>query len=180
MNIISNMEIAILGLICEKPRHGYEIEKTIEDRNMRYWTEISLPSIYKIVKKLEEKGLIKSEIKLSKNNQTQKIYTTTKSGQNTLKNNLIAILSNVEKPIWRIDLAVSNLCFLSKQERRECLQKYITSIDESIKVYEDVIRFFGEHNYPQSDFALATRPIMHLKAEKEWAIEFSEIGEKDE
>lgn len=172
------MEIAILGLICEKPMHGYEIEKTIEDRNMRYWTEISLPSIYKIVKKLEEKGLIKSEIKLSKNNQTQKIYTATENGQNTLKTSLIAILSNVEKTIWRIDLAVANLCFLSKQERRECLQKYIASIDESIKVYENVKRFFETHNYPQSDLALATRPIMHLKAEKEWAKQY--IGELDD
>jgi DNA-binding PadR family transcriptional regulator len=180
MNIISNMEIAILGLICEKPMHGYEIEKTIEDRNMRYWTEISLPSIYKILKKLEEKELIKSEIKLSKNNVAQKIYTATENGQTALKNSLINILSNVEKTTWRIDIAIANLCFLNKQERQESLKKYIQSIDESIRVYEGVKKFFEEHNYPQSDHALATRPIMHLRAEKEWAKQFIEIGEKDE
>jgi DNA-binding PadR family transcriptional regulator len=180
MNILSNIEVAVLGLICEKPMHGYEIEKTIEDRNMRYWTEISLPSIYKVLKKLEEKGLIKSEIKLSKNNVAQKIYTATENGQSTLKNNLIEILSNVEKTTWRIDLAVANICFLSKQERHECLKKYIQSIDESIRIYEGVKKFFEEHKYPQSDYALATRPIMHFRAEKEWAKEFIEIGEKDE
>jgi DNA-binding PadR family transcriptional regulator len=180
MSILSNTEIAILGLICEKPMHGYEIEKTIEDRNMRYWTEISLPSIYKVLKKLEEKELIKSEIKLSKNNVAQKIYTVTEQGFATQKSSLIAILSNVEKTIWRIDLGIANICFLSKQERQECLQKYIASIDESITIYEGVKKFFEEHNYPPSDYALANRPIMHLKAEKEWAKQFIEIGEKDE
>jgi DNA-binding PadR family transcriptional regulator len=169
------METAILGLICEKPMHGYEIEKTIEDRNMRYWTEISLPSIYKILSKLEKKSLITSKIKLSKNNIAQKIYTITPQGQQTLKNNLIEILSNVEKTIWRIDLAIANLCFLNKAEVHTSLQKYIKSIDESIAVYQQVEVFFQEKNYPPSDHALALRSIMHLKTEKEWAKQYMEI-----
>ncbi|MCW3999128.1 MAG: PadR family transcriptional regulator [Candidatus Bathyarchaeota archaeon] len=180
MSIISNMETAILGLICEKPMHGYEIEKTIEERNMRYWTEISLPSIYKVLTKLEKKSLITSEIKLSKNNIAQKIYTITPQGQQTLKSSLIEILSNVEKTIWRVDLAVANLCFLSKQEVQTSLQKYIASIDESIAIYRQVEAFFQQRNYPPSDYALALRPIMHLKAEKEWATNFMETVTKNE
>jgi DNA-binding PadR family transcriptional regulator len=175
MRIISNVETAILGLICEKPMHGYEIEKTIEERNMRYWTEISFPSIYKTLPKLEKKGLITSEIKLSKNNIAQKIYTITPQGQTTLKNALTQILSNVEKTIWRIDLAVANLCFLSKEEVQTSIEKYVQSIDESIAVYQQVESFFKQHNYPPSDYALALRPIMHLKTEKEWATKFKQI-----
>ena len=30
MNSITNAELAILGLIVEQPRHGYEIEQVIE------------------------------------------------------------------------------------------------------------------------------------------------------
>lgn len=180
MIIISNVETAILGLICEKPMHGYEIEKTIEDRNMRYWTEISMPAIYKVLKKLEEKGLITLEIKLSKRNITQKIYTATEKGQSALKDSLMTILSKVEKPTERIDLGIANLCFLSKEEIQKSLQKYIESIDESILVYEELKKFFEDQHYPISDHSLATRPIMHLKAEKEWAVEFREICENDE
>ena len=55
MNRISNIEAAILGLLCERPQYGYEIEKIIEKRNMRNWTEIGFSSIYYILKKLEEK-----------------------------------------------------------------------------------------------------------------------------
>ena len=180
MSIISNIEIAVLGLICEKPMHGYEIEKTIGERSMRYWTEISLPSIYKVLKKLEEKGFIKSEIKLSKNNVSQKIYTATKSGRRAMKSSVIDILSNVEKTIWRIDLGIANICLLSKEERQESLNKYIESIDASIEVYETLKKFFEEKNYPLSDHALAIRPVMHLKAEKEWATQYLKLGDKNE
>ena len=31
-------EELILGLLAEQPRHGYQIEKLIEDRGMRRWT----------------------------------------------------------------------------------------------------------------------------------------------
>lgn len=179
MSITSNIEIAVLGLICEKPMHGYEIEKTIKERNMRYWTEISFPSIYKVLRKLEQKKLIKSEIKLAKNNISQKVYTATKSGQQTIKDKVKEILSSVDKTIWRIDLGISNFHLLTKEESKKCFKKYIESVDEKIKIYKELKIFFEKSNYPISDHALAIRPMMHLKAEKEWAIDFlNKLGGK--
>ncbi len=175
MRIISNTEVAVLGLICENSMYGYEIEKAIEERNMRYWTEISMPSIYKVLKKLEEKDLITSELRLSKKGISQRIYTVTENGRQTLKNSVIDILSNVEKMIWRVDLGIANICVLSKEEIRASLRKYIESIDERMELYRKLLNFFKENDYPSSDHALATRPMLHLEAEKEWAIKFKDL-----
>ena len=38
-------ELAILGLLSEKPMHGYEINQTAKDRWMEIWALISIPSI---------------------------------------------------------------------------------------------------------------------------------------
>lgn len=54
----SNAELAILSLIAEEPRHGYQIEQLIAERNMRNWTEIGFSSIYRLLKKFEKEGLI--------------------------------------------------------------------------------------------------------------------------
>jgi DNA-binding PadR family transcriptional regulator len=62
MNSMTNAELAILGLILEQPRHGYEIEQVIEERGTREWTEIAFSSIYYILRKLEQKRLIRSQI----------------------------------------------------------------------------------------------------------------------
>ena len=50
---MTNPELAILSLIAEKPRHGYDIEQVIEARGMREWTEIGFSSIYYLLNKLE-------------------------------------------------------------------------------------------------------------------------------
>jgi DNA-binding PadR family transcriptional regulator len=54
---MTNAELAILSLIAEKPRHGYEIEQVIEERGMRDWTEVGFSSIIH-TKKLEQNGWI--------------------------------------------------------------------------------------------------------------------------
>ena len=55
---INERELAILGLLCEKPLYGYTIEKIIEERGMRHWTDIGFSSIYYVLKRLESRNLI--------------------------------------------------------------------------------------------------------------------------
>lgn len=42
----------------EKPRHGYELEEVITARGMREWTEIGFSSIYYLLTKLRDRGLV--------------------------------------------------------------------------------------------------------------------------
>jgi DNA-binding PadR family transcriptional regulator len=174
MPIISNREAAILGLLSEKPMYAYEIEKIIEERNMRYWTEISFSTLYYELKKLEEKDLVKSKIQLSENNVAKKIYTINSKGKEILKNKIKQLLSNVEKIIWQIDLGMSNICIINQEETIESFSKYINSIDESIQMYQQLLDFFKKNSYPDSDCALAERPILHLEVEKKWAVDYLE------
>jgi DNA-binding PadR family transcriptional regulator len=51
-------ELTLLGLLVEKPRHGYELDEVIAERGMREWTEIGFSSIYYLLTKLRDRGLI--------------------------------------------------------------------------------------------------------------------------
>ena len=55
---ISKAEAALLGLLSECPMHAYQIEQEAEFRDMRSWTDLSMSSIYKLLKKLEERELV--------------------------------------------------------------------------------------------------------------------------
>ncbi len=59
-DLLTNAELAILGLVVERPRHGYEIEQVITERGMRDWTEIGFSSIYYVLGRLEKAGLATS------------------------------------------------------------------------------------------------------------------------
>jgi DNA-binding PadR family transcriptional regulator len=51
-------ELTLLGLLVEKPRHGYELAEVITARGMREWTEIGFSSIYYLLTKLRDRGLV--------------------------------------------------------------------------------------------------------------------------
>ncbi len=172
MPIISNREAALLGLLCERPMYAYEIEKIIKERNMRHWTEISFSTLYYELKKLQQKKLVTTTIKLSKNNIAQKIYTINNNGKKAMKNKVKELLSHVEKIIWQIDLGIANICLLNQEETIDAFEKYISSIDKYIDMYQQLLGFFKNKDYPDSDLALAERSIMHLKVEKKWALDY--------
>lgn len=55
---LTDGELTVLGLLAEQPRHGYELEKVIEERGVRAWTALGFSSIYYVLDKLARRGLI--------------------------------------------------------------------------------------------------------------------------
>lgn len=51
---MNNKELALLGLLAEGPKYGYQLEENIAARGMRAWTEIGFSSIYHLLNKLAE------------------------------------------------------------------------------------------------------------------------------
>ena len=81
---MTNAELAILTLVAEKPRHGYEIECVIEERGMRDWTEIGFSSIYYLLKKLEKEGLLEGRMETTGRGPARKVYRATPAGMKVL------------------------------------------------------------------------------------------------
>ena len=77
---MTNAELAILSLVAEEPRHGYEIERVIEERGMREWTEVGFSSIYYLLKKLEQKGLVEGRLAEAARGPARKVYQVTPAG----------------------------------------------------------------------------------------------------
>ncbi|WAL63819.1 GyrI-like domain-containing protein [Amycolatopsis cynarae] len=57
---LTDGELTVLGLLVEQPRHGYELERVIEERGVRAWTTLGFSSIYYILDKLAKRGLIET------------------------------------------------------------------------------------------------------------------------
>lgn len=113
-------EQLVLGIVAERSRHGFDIEKLIEERGMRKWTDIGFSSIYYVLDKLKTKGLaISSEAK----GKAKKQYTVTPQGMALLKEGAVALIAE-RKPAnthFMTGLAVSHL--LEQTELAEALLK---------------------------------------------------------
>jgi DNA-binding PadR family transcriptional regulator len=69
------LKFIVLKIISQKPTHGYEIIKTIEQRSDGRWTP-SAGSIYPILEGLERNGIIQSE-----EIERKKVYAITPKGE---------------------------------------------------------------------------------------------------
>ena len=100
---MTNAELAVLGLIAERPRHGYEIEGVIQERGMREWTEVGFSSIYYLLKKLEREGLIRGRAgRKTGRGPARKVYEMTAEGREAWRGAAQKALSR-PKP-WRTPL----------------------------------------------------------------------------
>ena len=179
MITISNKEAALLGLISEKPKHAYEIEKDIKERDMRYWTEISMSSVYKLLNKLERRKMLESKVKLSKNNIVQKIYSITELGKDAFRDKLKEMISIWHPIKYPIDIGLANLNLLTRKEAVDKLKRYSESLDTMIKCYNELEKFLIDHRCSLGNIQLATRRIYLLKSEKKWLKKFIEDYRND-
>jgi len=88
-----DMKYVILKLIKEKPMHGYEVMKALEDKTRGCYTP-SPGTVYPTLQWLEDEGLVQSEDREGK-----KVYSITDAGSEFLEENK----SSVEDIFDRID-----------------------------------------------------------------------------
>ncbi|HEX6684230.1 MAG TPA: PadR family transcriptional regulator [Candidatus Limnocylindrales bacterium] len=73
-------ELVLLGLLAERPRHGYELEEVIAARGMREWTEIGFSSIYYVLGRMRSRGLVRETAEPSARGKARKVFAPTPAG----------------------------------------------------------------------------------------------------
>ena len=73
------VRLALLSLIAEGPKHGYELMRQLEERSGGIY-QASAGTVYPTLQQLEDEGLISSDSKEGK-----RVYAITEAGSNELK-----------------------------------------------------------------------------------------------
>ena len=145
---MTNAELAILTLVAEKPRHGYEIEQVIEERGMREWTEVGFSSIYYLLKKLEQEGLVEGKQERAGRGPARRVCRPTSAGRRALRTAVLDALS-VPRPCYSpLQLGLANLPGVPPEEAAAALRKYA-----------DALRARVEHARSRRD---AQRPLPYF------------------
>jgi hypothetical protein len=130
---MTNAELAILSLIAEQPRHGYDIERVIEARGMREWTEIGFSSIYYLLKKLDKDGMIEGQLQQPEGKgPARKVYSITQPGKQAQIEGTLAALSTPQSGSVPFLLGLSNYPVVSQEQVLAALISYESQLDESL------------------------------------------------
>jgi DNA-binding PadR family transcriptional regulator len=176
---MTNTELAILGLIVEKPRHGYEIEQVIEERGMRDWTEIGFSSIYYILKKLEKEGSVVSQLdEGTGKGPARKVYRVTDKGQDAWYQSTLETLSQPAPTHSTFLLGLAGMPGIPRGEVVSALEGYIERLEEQ----RDHVRTRWEDSgdsLPLFLDGMFDYSITLIQAEMDWVTRFvTKLGNK--
>ncbi len=164
---MTNAELAILSLIAEQPRHGYEIEQVIQERGMRQWTEVGFSSIYYLLKKLQNKGYIKRRPgQNSGRGPAPTIYQLTPSGREAWQKAVLQALS-VPRPCYTpMQLGLANLAYFPAEETVAALYQY----EQNLARRMDQVREQAQKQRPLPDHieTLFDYSLTMMGAELSW------------
>ncbi len=154
----------VLGLVAEKPRHGYELEQVIAQRGMREWTQIGFSSIYFVLAKLEKAGLVAAE--KPKGAKARKIFSITGQGQGVLVAQSLAMLRRVHPSRSGVLLGIAHWPFLKREEAFAALREREQAVAGELGRLENIRS--GQRPLPDFVEVLFDHSLGQLRAEADW------------
>lgn len=161
---LTDSELLVLGLVAEMPRHGYELEQIIEEREMREWTQIGFSSIYYVLNRLEQKGLIKADTPASV--KARKSYRMTPEGRDTLIDQTLATLKVVHPTYPSLLLGMIHWAVLTRDQALDALRTRKGALAKELERIENI--HFEQQPLPDYIDVIFEFSIGQLKAEADW------------
>ena len=149
------LELAVLGLLKERPIHGYQLSRELGDSLGGLW-RVSYGSLYPTLRRLEQDGAIESEAGDERGARRKKVYRITPKGEQVFLDLLQETPNDTQGEDARFRMRLAFFRYLPPEtrirlleRRRQALQDRLSTIAESLSAGrggDDYGRALIEHN----------------------------------
>jgi DNA-binding PadR family transcriptional regulator len=174
---MTDAELAVMSLIGERPRHGYEIERVIEERGMREWTAIGFSSIYYVLGKLEREGWVEGRLEEGERGPARKVYHLTPAGEEALRGGVLDALAVPRRCYRALQLGLANLPAVPRGEALVALRQYADAL--AARLAHVTARRDSQRPLPDLVEAVFDHSVTLLEAELAWVRRFAGGLEED-
>ena len=150
---MSSIDLVILGIVLEKPQSAYDIQKDVEYHHLSRWAKVSVPSIYRKVIQLNEKGYLRSSIVKGDKYADKAVYSITDEGKAYFKKLMNTYSTQAIPLLFDFNVVIANLNKVSKEEALELIAELKENITFSIKTN-------GEYAVEYADIPFVGRTII--------------------
>lgn len=130
---MSSIDLVILGIVLEKPQSAYDIQKDVDYHHLSRWTKISVPSIYRKVVQLNEKGYLQSDIVKGDRFADKAVYSITEKGRFYFEQLMDTYASEPVPLLFDFNVVITNLNKMDKEKALELVAKLRNNIAASAK-----------------------------------------------
>ena len=125
-------ELILLGLLAEKPCHGYKIKKKIKEI-LTIFAGVDVKSVYYPLSVLEKKGLVSKRIDREGRRPRRFIYALTARGKSRFNQLLSKSFLDFKRPQFSLDLSLYFLHNMRPDTARRRLRARMTILDRVLR-----------------------------------------------
>jgi DNA-binding PadR family transcriptional regulator len=160
------LELAILGLLMEKPMHGYELKKRLSFMLGHFWT-VSYGSLYPALKRLEKASAIERAYSVKEKTRNRNVFRVTKAGEKEFMR-LLADSSGTTTfaDAEKFDIRLAFFQYLEPETRLSLLEKRRALLEEQVakfKAYRSTNR-----NQDHYQVGLLRHKVEQTKSDIRW------------
>ncbi|MBN2168140.1 MAG: helix-turn-helix transcriptional regulator [Actinobacteria bacterium] len=144
------IEMAILGLLKERPMHGYELKKRLSYLLGHFWT-VSYGSLYPALKRLEKANAIERAYSVKKKTRNRNVYRITDQGTQMFMNMLTDTMT--DKSLAdndKFDIRMAFFQYLDPETRIRMLEKRRKHLEDQVAKVKAYRRTSREQDYYRS------------------------------
>lgn len=141
---MSSIDLVILGIVLEKPQSAYDIQKDIESHHFSRWTKISIPSVYKKVHQLKEKGYLASTLVKGERFAEKAIYSVTDAGRAYFETLMHTVAGQYVPLTFDFNVVITNLSKMEPSCAQALVEKLRRSIETSAEETEGYAREYAD------------------------------------
>jgi len=133
------LELAVLGLLKERPMHGYQLSRELSESLGGLW-RVSYGSLYPTLRRLERAGAIESEAGDERGARRKKVYRITATGEAMFLDLLQEQSQDGQAEDARFRIRLAFFRYLPPEtrirlleRRRQALQRRLAAVTESLR-----------------------------------------------
>ncbi len=157
----------MLGLVIERPQHGYDLEQLIERRGIRQWTDIGFSSIYYLLTKLQKRGLLHSPDARA-GVKSRRVFHATPEGRTAAARSVLLLIEELRPVQHPVLVGLSNLLLLSDAEYAEALRARLTQLNARLIAITGAQR--AQEPLPLPGSEVFSYSLNLLEAERSWLV----------
>ncbi|GAA3797465.1 PadR family transcriptional regulator [Amycolatopsis tucumanensis] len=178
MPALTPAELTLLGLLVERPRHGYELDEVITARGMREWTEIGFSSIYYLLGRLRDRGLITEVASAGTGRaKARKVFGPTPEGRRLCAAEAEAAVAELRPVFPPVLVGLASQPLIPPERLREALAARAAALDERLGTLRRAAD--AQSDAPAFVRAIFGFSLHQLAAEQRWLTEYRATLEGD-
>lgn len=160
-------DLMLLGILGEKPMHGYEIAEKLSDPKMAAWIRLGRTSIYYSLNRMQKRGLIEKHTEKIGGKPERTVFSITDAGRQAFVQGLEDSLGGASEGFDEFDIALYFSTQLDSERAKKHIAKRLQGLSGQVAMLVQLSESPESRQYPEVGLVLAHR-IAVLRADLEF------------